>query len=123
MVVDPCRSIEMSARDEQRVAIARQHLVDLLAEHGGILPGGIVERMMKCGKPGCRCKADPPQLHGPYIQWGYSKGRKRFTRWLTAEQAERYRPEVERGRRFTELLVQLDEVEIRRAERAEGWGT
>lgn len=113
----------MSARDEERVAIARRHLVDLLAGPGGVLPGGIVERMMKCGKPGCRCKADPPQLHGPYIQWGYSKGRKRFTRWLTTEQAERYRPEIERGRRLTELLVQLDEAEIRRVERAEGWGT
>ena len=122
-MVDHCSSIEMSARDEQRVAIARRHLVDLLAEPGGVLPGGIVERMMRCGKPGCRCKADPPQLHGPYIQWGYSKRRKRFTRWLTAEQAERYRPEVERGRRLTELLVQLDEAEIRRVERAEGWGT
>lgn len=21
------------------------------------------------GTPGCRCKADPPQLHGPYWQW------------------------------------------------------
>jgi hypothetical protein len=104
------------------VAIARRHLVDLLAEPGGVLTGGIVERMMKCGKPGCRCKADPRQLPGPYTQWGYSKGRKRFTRWLSAEQAERHRLEVERGRRLTELLVQLDEVEIRRAERAEGWG-
>ncbi len=122
-MADPCTSIEMSARDEQRVAIARRRLIDLLAEPGGALPGGIVERMMKCGKSGCRCKADPPQLHGPYLQWGYSKGRRRFTRWLTPEQAERYRPEIERGRRITELLVQLDEVEIRRVERAEGWGT
>jgi hypothetical protein len=122
-VADPCTSIEMSARDEQRVAIARRRLIDLLAEPGGALPGGIVERMMKCGKSGCRCKADPPQLHGPYLQWGYSKGRRRFTRWLTPEQAERYRPEIERGRRITELLVHLDEVEIRRVERAEGWGT
>ena len=122
-MADPCTSIEMSARDEQRVAIARRRLIDLLAEPGGALPGGIVERMMKCGKSGCRCKADPPQLHGPYLQWGYSKGRRRFTRWLTPEQAERYRPQIERGRRITELLVHLDEVEIRRVERAEGWGT
>jgi hypothetical protein len=63
------------------------YLADLLGEPGGALPGGIVERMMKCGKPSCRCNADPPQL------------------------------------RLTELLVQLDEVEIRRVERAEGWGT
>ena len=113
----------MSARDEQRAAQARQRLAALMAEPGGALPGGIVERMMKCGKQNCRCKADPPQLHGPYLQWGYSKGRRRITRWLTADQAERYRPEIERGRRFIDLLEELDEAEIRRVERAEGWGT
>jgi len=122
-VVDPYRSTEMSARDDERVVVARRQLIDLLAESGGALPGGIVERMMKCGKANCRCKADPPQLHGPYLQWGYSKGRKRFTRWLTVEQANRYRPEIERGRRVMELLAKLDEVEIHRVERAEGWGT
>jgi hypothetical protein len=121
--VDPCRWIEMSVRDDKRVVVARKQLIDLLGEPGGALPGGIVERMMKCGKANCRRKADPPQLHGPYLQWGYSKGRKRFTRWLTPEQANRYRPEIERGRRLMELLVKLDEVEIRRVERAEGWGT
>ncbi len=77
---------------------------------------------MKCGKQNCRCKADPPQLHGPYVQWGYSKGRRRFTRWLTPEQRGRYEPEIERGQRLMELLVELNEAEIRRVERAEGWG-
>lgn len=120
-MADPHRTPQVSKRDDQRAATARQRLVDLLV--APTLPGGLVERMMKCGKQNCRCKADPPQLHGPYLQWGYSKGRKRFTRWLTAEQVERYRPEIERGRLFTELLEALDEAEIRRVERAEGWGT
>jgi len=51
------------------------------------------------------------------VQWGYSKGRKRFTRWLSPEQANRYRPGIERGRHLMALLVKLDEVEIRRVER------
>jgi hypothetical protein len=50
-------------------------------------------------------------------------GDKRVTRWLTPGQAKRYRSEIERGRRLMELLVDLDEVEIRRLERAAGWGT
>jgi hypothetical protein len=113
----------MSERDEQRAAMARQRLIDLLEGPGHILPGGLVDRRMKCGKQNCRCKADPPQLHGPYVQWGYSKGRRRFTRWLTPEQRERYAPDIERGQRLMELLVELDEAELRRVERAEGWGT
>jgi len=113
----------MSARDEQRVSAARQRLVELLAEDEGILPGGLVERMTRCGKQNCRCNSEPPQLHGPYVQWGYSQGRERITRRLSAEQAERYSPAIERGRKFMDLLVELDELEISRVERAEGWGT
>lgn len=113
----------MSTRDERRAVVARQRLIDLLAEDAGTLPGGLVERMMRCGKPNCRCKAAPPQLHGPYIQWGYSTRRKRVTRWMSGAQVERYRPEIERGQLLMELLEELDEAELRRVERAEGWGT
>ena len=40
-----------------------------LARVGFALPGTLTERMTRCGYPGCRCHADPPQLHGPYHQW------------------------------------------------------
>jgi len=113
----------MSAREPRRAARARSRLAELLAEDGGILPGSLVERTLRCGKQNCRCKADPPELHGPYVQWGYSRGRKRITRWLSAEQIERYRPEIDRARRFKELAAELDDAEIQRVERAEGWGT
>lgn len=37
-----------------------------LATVGFISPGSLVSRCTSCGKPGCRCQADPPQRHGPY---------------------------------------------------------
>jgi hypothetical protein len=113
----------MNARGERQVDTARQRLVELLAEDEGILPGGLVERMTQCGKRNCRCNGEPPQLHGPYVQWGYSQGGERITRRLSARQVEHYRPAIERGRQFMELLAELDELEISRVERAEGWGT
>jgi hypothetical protein len=113
----------MSTRDEQRVATARRRLADLLAEDEGILPGGLIERMTRCGKRNCHCAGESPQLHGPYVQWGYSQGRERITRRLSPQQAERYRPAIERGRKLMELLIALDELEVRRVEHAEGWGT
>lgn len=113
----------MSTREPRREALARSRLAELLTEEGGILPGSLIERTLRCGKQNCRCKADPPELHGPYVQWGYSRGRKRITRWLSAEQIERYRPEIDRARRFRELSRELDDAEIQRVERAEGWGT
>jgi len=30
------------------------------------LPGTMARRFMRCGKSNCRCKTDPPALHGPY---------------------------------------------------------
>jgi len=33
------------------------------------LPDSLVERSTRCGNTGCRCHADPPQLHGPYWTW------------------------------------------------------
>ena len=112
----------MSTSDTQRAVRVRRRLAVLLADADGMLPGSLIERTLRCGKPHCRCKADPPELHGPYPQRGYSRGRKRITRWLSADQAERYRSEIERAHRFRELVAELEDAEIRRVERAEGWG-
>lgn len=47
-----------------------------LAALGDLRPGTLSEQYNVCRTPGCRCKADPPQRHGPYHQLSYShKGR------------------------------------------------
>ncbi len=111
----------MSHREDKRIDKGRRSLLGLLAEDGHLLPGGVIERMMRCGKPNCHCYADPPQLHGPYHQWAYTKGGRRYTRRLTHAQLERYGPDIERGGRFMQLLVELDEAVLSQIERAEGW--
>jgi hypothetical protein len=50
--------------DERRAEIINQ-----IAALGLPLPGSLVERSTRCGNTGCRCHADPPQLHGPYLTW------------------------------------------------------
>ena len=47
----------------------RRELLAELAAIGYALPGSIVRRTTRCGRPGCRCQADPPVLHGPYLSW------------------------------------------------------
>ncbi|MHB1615095.1 MAG: DUF6788 family protein [Actinomycetes bacterium] len=39
------------------------------AQTGFISPDRAVVRSTSCGKPGCRCQADPHQRHGPVDQW------------------------------------------------------
>jgi hypothetical protein len=92
-----------------------------LAEASFALPGTVVTRHMRCGKAACRCKADPPQLHGPYHQWTRKIDGKTVTRWLTDEQLARYEPWFTNARRLRELLTQLEALSLRVAERTEDW--
>ncbi len=40
---------------------------------GDLRPGTLSEQYNTCRTPGCRCKADPPQRHGPYHQLSYAR--------------------------------------------------
>ena len=117
--VDP----RVSARDVKRAERARTKLIEFLAEDIHVLPGSLVERSVRCGKANCRCHGEPPELHGPYLQWSYTRENKRFTRWLSAEQEERYRPRIDAARQLRELVSDLERLEIHSVELAEGWGT
>ena len=113
----------VSARDDRRADKARERLIAFLAQGGHVLPGSLLERSTRCGKANCRCHAEPPELHGPYLQWSYTHQNRRFTRWLTPQQEERYRPRIEAARHLRELVSDLERLEILSVERAEGWGT
>ncbi|MGH9157694.1 MAG: DUF6788 family protein [Acidimicrobiales bacterium] len=40
---------------------------------GDVRPGALSEQYNTCRTPGCRCKADRPEKHGPYHQLSYSR--------------------------------------------------
>ncbi|MBK5221546.1 MAG: hypothetical protein JJE52_01450 [Acidimicrobiia bacterium] len=88
-------------------AATRNGLAHQLGQIDGFLPGSVVVRHMPCGKPGCACKAEPPQLHGPYIQWTRTVEGKTVTRYLSPEQLERYKPWFDNARRLKELVAKL----------------
>lgn len=86
------------------------------------LPGSVVERRMRCGKTNCRCRADPPELHGPYLQWTRrGADGKTVTRYLSPELLERYQAWFDNARRLRELVSELEELSLRIVERSEGW--
>lgn len=72
------------------------------------LPGTLARRFMRCGKANCRCRGEPPVLHGPYLHWTRTVAGKTVTRTLTPQQAERYQPWFDNARRLRELLTQLE---------------
>ena len=79
-----------------------------LGAFGPALAGTLSERYMRCGKKNCRGKVDPPQLHGPYHHWTRTMAGKTITKFLTPEQAERYRPWFENARMLSEALTALE---------------
>jgi hypothetical protein len=81
-----------------------------LAEIGFISPGSLVERTTSCGKPGCRCQADPPQRHGPYYQWSRAVAGKTISRRLDARQAELYRAWIANRRQLEQIIAQMEDV-------------
>ena len=87
-----------------------QQLASELASTGFISSGSVVRRFMPCGKPGCRCQADPPQLHGPYWQWSRVVRGKTITRRLTEGQARLYQEWIANRRRLAKTLAEMDKV-------------
>ena len=98
---------------------ARKRLAAALADIDFVLPGSIVVRHTRCGKTACRCRADPPELHGPYIQWTRKVEGKTVTRLLSPDQLERYQPGFDNARRLRELIAQLEALSLRATEQAE----
>jgi len=100
----------------------RRELVAEINNLGFVLPGSLNVVMNRCGKPSCRCHANPPKLHGPYLTWTRKVSGKTVTRRLTNEQADRYRPWLAADRRLRELVTDLETLSLTIAEQTEGWG-
>lgn len=107
------------APPSQPFAATRRALADALGEIDGTLPGSIVVRRMRCGKASCACKADPPVLHGPYIQWTRSVKGKTVTRFLSQEQLDRYQPWFDNARRLKDLVAKLEIASLQAFESAQ----
>ena len=73
-----------------------------LSRLGELRPGNLSKQYNVCGTPGCRCKATPPEKHGPYYQLSWSRKRKSATRFVR-------RPELRavRGQKNYQRLQQL----------------
>lgn len=100
---------------------ARVRLTRAIAQVGPTLPGSLVVRHTRCGKPTCRCQAQPPVLHGPYIQWTRKVAGRTRSQRLSAEQYQRYAPWFANARRLRALLTELETLSLNAAAEAEGW--
>jgi hypothetical protein len=107
------------AQQARAAALAAE--IAALAAAGFALPGTLADRMTRCGRPNCRCHADPPRLHGPYHQWTRKKDGKTATRILTDDQLADYQPWFDNHKRLRELITELEELSLEIAENDPRW--
>jgi hypothetical protein len=91
---------------------ARDRIAAQLAQAGFALPGTLTVRAYACGKPGCRCHADPPRQHGPYAEWTRKIGGKTITRRLTPRQLAEYQPLFDNAKKLRTLLSELQDLTL-----------
>ena len=87
-----------------------QELAAELATVGFIRAGSVVSRYTSCGKPGCRCQADPPRRHGPYYQWSRAVAGKTVSRRLNEAEAELYRSWITNRRRLEQIIAKMEQT-------------
>lgn len=97
-------------RYERTYRALTDELAAELATVGFISPGSVVSRYTSCGKPGCRCQADPPQRHGPYYQWSRAVAGKTVSRRLNQTEAELYQSWIANRRRLEQLIAQMQQT-------------
>jgi hypothetical protein len=91
-----------------------------IAGLGLALPGTLLHRATRCGYPGCRCHADPPQLHGPYWQWTRKKAGKTITRLIPVDQVDDYQQWIDNHHRLRELFAELEDLTLAVADQRSG---
>jgi uncharacterized protein DUF6788 len=91
---------------------ARDRIAAGLAQAGLALPGTLTIRAYACGKPGCRCHADPPRLHGPYAEWTRKIGGKTITRRLSPAELTEYQPLFDNAKKLRALLAELQDLTL-----------
>jgi hypothetical protein len=100
---------------ENKIARIKSELTAL----GDLRPGSLSEQYNVCGRPHCRCKASPPQRHGPYCQLSYTRNGKSSTRFvrqsqlrLVQQQAKNYARLRQLVDRWIELATALSELKL-----------
>jgi hypothetical protein len=89
-----------------------------IAKLDRIHPGSLSQQYNVCGNAQCRCKADPPQKHGPYHQVSFTWRGKSSSRFVRKEDLERVKRELKNYQRLRELMDEWIELSFELAKLA-----
>jgi hypothetical protein len=93
---------------EARIEKIKERIVAL----GELRPGSLSRQYNVCGTPGCRCKADPPQKHGPYYQLSFTRKGKSSSQFVRREDLSRIKRQLRNYERLRKLIDQWIDTSI-----------
>lgn len=102
----------MSSGSRKRIAAIQRRIADF----DYVCCGNLRRRYAVCGTPNCRCKARPPEPHGPYYYWSRLVVGKVVQRVLSPEQADIVARGIENYRKARALLRRWEEETVRSIE-------
>jgi len=85
---------------ETKIAKINEEIMALGLE---LQPGVLTQQYNVCGSPGCRCKADPPQRHGPYYQLSFTRKGKSRTQFVRRHELNLVQAHVRNYQRLKKL--------------------
>lgn len=113
LLLNPPQSDPDDERDRERLAQLKYELGNL----GLFRRGTLQKRYGRCPRSRCRCRADPPKLHGPFYHWSRKVKARTVSVYLTEEQAAMMQEWIANARRLDALLEELQEVSFRMTDR------
>jgi len=108
------------AEPTQAEIATQDRLVARLAGLGFVLPGSLVRRRTRCGNRSCHCYGEPPELHGPYLQWTRTENNKTVSRIWSDEQLSRYGGWLDNARQARDTLRELEVLAVSIVDRDPG---
>jgi hypothetical protein len=96
----------MTTTRESAIVRRIQTTKERIAALGDLRPGTLSEQYNVCGTPNCRCKADPPQKHGPYHQLSYTRNGRSRSESVRSEDLDDVRAQI---RNYEQLRALIDE--------------
>jgi Family of unknown function (DUF6788) len=104
-------SHDPSGRLQQRIDEIKAEIAAL----GPLRPGTLTRQYNVCGTPGCRCKEDPDQRHGPYHQLSYTWNGKSSSEFVRAPEIARVEEQLRNYVRLRSLVTQWVDAAIKLA--------
>jgi hypothetical protein len=85
---------------ERRIQTIKSRIATL----SDLRPGRLSEQYNVCGKPDCRCKAEPPVKHGPYYQISFTLQNKSHTNFVRREDLSAVKRQLRTYQKLRELV-------------------